>query len=176
MPSVQQIKTAVGHRQPFACLAQGFPPSWQGLYERIFPRQSTRPACRALRFAPSLSFSRPLLTVRHTLFTMLPGIKLFELTNRVAIITGGSKDWVRRWAPVWLVLAKPHARQSQCRGSSSRRGQNRRRIRLQGDGFAADVSKQADMEAMVAKCLEEFGRIDILVNSAVSTSAGQSMR
>ena len=33
-------------------------------------------------------------------------------------------------------------------------------------GFAADVSKQADMEAMVAKCLEEFGRIDILVNSA----------
>jgi NAD(P)-dependent dehydrogenase (short-subunit alcohol dehydrogenase family) len=33
-------------------------------------------------------------------------------------------------------------------------------------GSAADVSVQAEMEAMAAACLEEFGRIDILINSA----------
>ena len=36
----------------------------------------------------------------------------------------------------------------------------------QAMGFAADVSKQSDTEAMAAKCLEQFGRIDILINSA----------
>ena len=36
----------------------------------------------------------------------------------------------------------------------------------QAIGFAADVSKQSDTEAMAAKGLEQFGRIDILINSS----------
>ena len=42
-------------------------------------------------------------------------------------------------------------------------------------GFAADVSKQADMEAMVARCLDEFGRIDILVNSWYQHGTGRGI-
>ena len=33
-------------------------------------------------------------------------------------------------------------------------------------GFEADVTKETEVDAMVAKALEEFGRVDILVNNA----------
>ena len=33
----------------------------------------------------------------------------------------------------------------------------------------ADVSRAEDIEAMVARAVEEFGRLDILVNNAVSS-------
>jgi NAD(P)-dependent dehydrogenase (short-subunit alcohol dehydrogenase family) len=38
--------------------------------------------------------------------------------------------------------------------------------------FVADVSKAADVEAMVARCLEVFGRIDILENNVGILSVG----
>jgi NAD(P)-dependent dehydrogenase (short-subunit alcohol dehydrogenase family) len=37
--------------------------------------------------------------------------------------------------------------------------------------IACDVAKSADVNAMVARTIEEFGRIDILVNNAGSSSA-----
>ena len=33
-------------------------------------------------------------------------------------------------------------------------------------GLAADVTRQTDVEAMVARTLDRFGRLDILVNNA----------
>ena len=98
---------------------------------------------------------------------MLPGIKLFELTNRVAIITGGSKGLGEAMgaglasAGANLMLVSRNAEEARTTADKIAVEYGCKAI-----GFAADVSKQADMEAMVSKCLEEFGRIDILVNSA----------
>ena len=98
---------------------------------------------------------------------MLPGIKQFELTNRVAIITGGSKGLGEAMgaglasAGANLMLVSRNGEEAQATAKKLAREYNCRAI-----GFAADVSKQADMEEMAVMCLEEFERIDILINSA----------
>ena len=98
---------------------------------------------------------------------MLPGIKQFELTDRVAIITGGSKGLGEAMgaglasAGANLMLVSRNGEEAQGTAKKLASEYNCKAI-----GFSADVSKQADTEAMVGKCLEEFGRIDILINSA----------
>lgn len=98
---------------------------------------------------------------------MLPGIKLFDLTDRVAIITGGSKGLGEAMgaglasAGANLMLVSRNAEEAQATAAQIAADYDCKAI-----GFAADVSQQSDMEAMAAKCLEEFGRIDILINSA----------
>ncbi|SVD43925.1 uncharacterized protein METZ01_LOCUS396779, partial [marine metagenome] len=98
---------------------------------------------------------------------MLPGIKQFELTDRVAIITGGSKGLGEAMgaglasAGANLMLVSRNQEEAQATAEKISSEYNCKAI-----GFSADVSKQADTEAMAAKCLEEFGRIDILINSA----------
>jgi NAD(P)-dependent dehydrogenase (short-subunit alcohol dehydrogenase family) len=98
---------------------------------------------------------------------MLPGIKQFELTDRVAIITGGSKGLGEAMgaglasAGANLMLVSRNGQESQATAEKISAEYNCKAI-----GFSADVSKQADTEAMAGKCLEEFGRIDILINSA----------
>ena len=98
---------------------------------------------------------------------MLPGIKLFDLTDRVAIITGGSKGLGEAMgaglasAGANLMLVSRNAEEAQATAAQIAADYDCKAI-----GFAADVSQQSDMEAMAAKCLEEFGRIDIVVNNA----------
>ena len=98
---------------------------------------------------------------------MLPGIKQFELTNRVSIITGGSKGLGEAMgaglasAGANLMLVSRNGEEAQATAEKLASKYNCRAI-----GFAADVSKQTDMEKMAEMCLEEFGRIDILINSA----------
>ena len=98
---------------------------------------------------------------------MLPGIKQFELTDRVAIITGGSKGLGEAMgaglasAGANLMLVSRNGEEAQETAEKIADECN-----CQAIGFAADVSKQADTEAMTVKCLEQFGRIDILINSA----------
>ena len=89
---------------------------------------------------------------------MLPGIKLFDLTDRVAIITGGSKGLGEAMgaglasAGAHLMLVSRNAEEAQATADKIAADYGCKAI-----GFAADVSKQADTEAMAAKCLEEFG-------------------
>jgi len=98
---------------------------------------------------------------------MLPGIKQFELTNRVAIITGGSKGLGEAMgaglasAGASLMLVSRNGEEAQATAEKLASEYN-----CQAIGFSADVSKEADTEAMASKCLEQFGHIDILINSA----------
>ena len=98
---------------------------------------------------------------------MLPGIKQFDLTDRVAIITGGSKGLGEAMgaglasAGANLMLVSRNGDEAKATAEKLASEYDRKAI-----GSAADVSKQAEMEAMAAACLEEFGRIDILINSA----------
>ncbi len=97
----------------------------------------------------------------------LPGIKLFDLTGRTAIITGGSKGLglamaeglasaganimlVNRNAEEGITAAKELATNYKVKAIS----------------FAADVTNQQQTEAMAKLAMDTFGRIDVLINSA----------
>lgn len=98
---------------------------------------------------------------------MLPGIKLFDLTGRVAVVTGGSKGLGEAMAEglasagANLVLASRHAAEAQATAERIAREYGRRVA-----GLAADVTRPADVQMLVDRTLAEFGRLDILINSA----------
>ena len=97
----------------------------------------------------------------------LPGIKLFDLTGKAAIITGGSKGLGLAMA---AGLASAGARVMLVNRNADEGNQAAQEIsQLYGNqaiSFAADITKQAETEAMTEAAMQAFGRIDILINSA----------
>ena len=98
---------------------------------------------------------------------MLPGIQLFNLTGRVAIITGGSKGLGAAMAAglasagADVVLASRHFAEVEQVAAEIVRDYGHRAI-----GVAADVTNAADVEALVATTIQKFGKVDILINNA----------
>lgn len=98
---------------------------------------------------------------------MLPGIKLFDLTGRAAIITGGSKGLGAAMAEglasagANVLLVSRNLAEAQAAADEISSGYGVKTAAIQ-----ADVSNPADVDAMVAKAIAEFGRIDILFNNA----------
>ncbi len=97
----------------------------------------------------------------------LPGIKLFDLTDKVAIITGGSKGLGLAMA---AGLASAGAKVMLVSRDAKTGEEGAKTIR-ENDGveaiaFSADVTNIDQMEAMAETALKQFGRIDILINSA----------
>ncbi|HEX4346048.1 MAG TPA: glucose 1-dehydrogenase [Vicinamibacterales bacterium] len=92
--------------------------------------------------------------------------QLFDLSGRTAIVTGGSRGLGLEMAEG---LAEAGARLMLC----ARRDEWLRPAvdDLKAHGFAAegmrcDVSKPADVQAVVAKTMAAYGQIDILINNA----------
>ena len=99
---------------------------------------------------------------------MLPGIKQFDLNGKVAVITGGSKGLGEAMAAglasagANLILVSRNDAEAKAKA-----------VKLaKAIGFAADVSKQADMEAMVAEAIDTLGQVDILINNAGINTRG----
>jgi len=90
-----------------------------------------------------------------------------KLSQKVAIVTGATQGiglacaqrLLAEGAKVMLVDIKQEGEQAATE------------LGDQARFFAADVSQKADVDAMVAATLKEFGRIDILVNNAGVTCA-----
>ncbi len=90
-----------------------------------------------------------------------------KLADKVAIVTGATQGigyacaerLLADGARVMLVDIKPDGEQA-----AAALGPNAR-------FFAADVSQKADVDAMIAFTLQQFGRIDILINNAGVTHA-----
>lgn len=97
----------------------------------------------------------------------MPSIEaLFKLTDRVAIVTGASRGLGEEMAEG---LAEAGAALMIC----ARREQwltptldRFRRLGFRVEGMVADVSKPADVEAVVESATNVYGQIDILVNNA----------
>ena len=90
----------------------------------------------------------------------------FDLTGHVALITGGSRG-------IGLAIAEGLASAGAVSVISNRNAQQgeeaAQKIRQKGlkaKAFPVDVTQRRSVEDLVAKTLKEFGRIDILVNSA----------
>jgi NAD(P)-dependent dehydrogenase (short-subunit alcohol dehydrogenase family) len=98
---------------------------------------------------------------------MLPGIKQFDLSGRSAIVTGGSKGLGEAMAAglasagADVLLTSRNLNEAESAAARIATDFGRKAI-----GFKADVVKEAEVDAMMAKALEEFGRVDVLVNNA----------
>lgn len=98
---------------------------------------------------------------------MLPGIKLFDLTGRAAIVTGGSKGLGRAMADglasagADVLVASRHEDESAMAAREIAANHGRRALGLQ-----VDVTSPEQVEAMVQRAIAEFGKIDILINNA----------
>ena len=97
----------------------------------------------------------------------LPGIRQFDMTGHVAIITGGSKG-------LGAAMAAGLASAGATTVIVSRNLSEAQRVAAEiSDGFSvpsiglsADVAKPPDVKQVVDKVMEQFKRIDVLVNSA----------
>lgn len=103
----------------------------------------------------------------------LPGIKLFDLSNRTAIITGGSKGLGKVMASglasagANLVLVSRHGEEAQAAADEIGAEFGNGAI-----GLEADITIPDQIDAMVATTLEKFGALDILLNSAAINTRG----
>jgi gluconate 5-dehydrogenase len=92
--------------------------------------------------------------------------ELFDLSNRVAIVTGGSRGLGREMAEG---LAEAGARLMLC----ARREEwlqptveEMRERGFQAEGALCDVSKPDDVQRVVDRTIEVYGKVDILLNNA----------
>jgi gluconate 5-dehydrogenase len=100
-------------------------------------------------------------------YIKLPGIKLFDLKGKSAIITGGSKGLglamaaglASSGADIMLVSRNPDEADAAAKELSNAYG-------VKSMAFSADVSDQKQTEAMAKAAMDAFGKIDILINSA----------
>lgn len=98
---------------------------------------------------------------------MLPGIKQFDLTGRSAIITGGSKGLGEAMAAglasagADVLLTSRNADEASSAASKIASDFGHKAI-----GMASDVTSEQAVAEMTQRALDEFGRIDILINNA----------
>jgi len=91
---------------------------------------------------------------------------LFDLTGRVAIVTGGSRGLGQEMAEG---LAEAGARLMLCARRDEWLTPAVEEMRGRGftvEGALCDVSKPADVQAVVDKTVEAYGQVDILINNA----------
>lgn len=98
---------------------------------------------------------------------MLPGIKLFDLSGRAAIVTGGSKGLGEAMAAglasagADVLVTSRHQDEAVAAAEGIAADFGQRAI-----GMKADVTSGADCESVAQRAMSEFGRIDILINNA----------
>jgi len=98
---------------------------------------------------------------------MLPGIKLFDLTGRSAIVTGSSKGLGLAMAAglasagADLLLVSRH--EDEATAAAKQLAQD---FKINAIGMGADVTVPEQVNAMVERAVSEFGKIDILINNA----------
>ncbi len=98
---------------------------------------------------------------------MLPGIKLFDLSGRAAIITGGSKGLGHAMAAglasagADVLLTSRNAMEGEAAAQEIADAFGHRALAM-----SADVTSPDACQAVVQRALDEFGKIDILINNA----------
>lgn len=99
--------------------------------------------------------------------TRWPGIDQFDLTGKVAIVTGGSKGLGEAMAAglasagANVLLVSRNEQEAKAAAATIAK-----EYPVQATGMAADVSDESQVIELVRKCIQQFGKIDILVNNA----------
>jgi gluconate 5-dehydrogenase len=98
---------------------------------------------------------------------MRPGIKLFNLEGRVALVTGGSKGLGEAMASglasagADIAVASRHADEAAAAAQRIATDHGRKAI-----GIECDVTENDSVKRLVDRTLAQLGRIDILINNA----------
>jgi len=98
---------------------------------------------------------------------MLPGIKLFDLSGRAAVITGGSKGLGQAMAEglasagARVLLVSRNESEGQVTAAQITTDYGQPAIAM-----AADVSQPDGCKRVAERAMAEFGKIDILINNA----------
>lgn len=98
---------------------------------------------------------------------MLPGIHQFDLTGKSAVITGGSKGLGLAMAEglasagADVMLVSRNVEQATAAANQVATDYGRQAV-----GFGADIAVADQANAMAEAALEQFGKIDILINNA----------
>lgn len=97
----------------------------------------------------------------------LPGIKLFKMTDQVALVTGGSKGlgtaMAAGLASAGANLALVSRNQAEVDAAAKEISDS---FGVNARGYVTDVTDEAAVNAMVSKVHADFGRIDALINNA----------
>lgn len=94
-------------------------------------------------------------------------LERFRLDDRIAIVTGGSRGLGKAMASALagaganVVIVSRHLNEAQSSADEIRHSTGKKAIALE-----VDVSQQPQVERMVNRTIEAFGRIDILINNA----------
>jgi NAD(P)-dependent dehydrogenase (short-subunit alcohol dehydrogenase family) len=92
--------------------------------------------------------------------------QLFDLTGRVAIVTGGSiglgRQMAEGLAEMGASLVLCARKEERCRQAA----QELQQLGSKAISLACDVKDRASIQQMVDATLAEFGRIDVLINNA----------
>lgn len=96
----------------------------------------------------------------------LPGIKLFDLTGKVAVITGGSKGLGLAMAAGLASAGADIVLVNRNAADAETSAQDLRSFGTRVMTFSADITIPEQTEAMAAFVKENFGKLDILINSA----------
>ena len=97
----------------------------------------------------------------------LPGINQFDLTGKVAVVTGGSKGLGHAMAAglasagANLLVSSRNLEEGQAVADELQRDFGVRAI-----AFAGDVASSDESDAMIQAALDEFGKVDILIANA----------
>jgi gluconate 5-dehydrogenase len=99
--------------------------------------------------------------------TVLPGIKLFNLKGKCALITGGSKGLGLAMAAGLASAGADVAllNRNLVEGQTAA-DQLQKEYGVKAKAYAANVTDLAEVEAVVAAVVKVFGHVDILINSA----------
>lgn len=104
--------------------------------------------------------------VAKKLFSLTRNKPPVELSGKVVLITGGSRGLGFALAQE---LGRHGARLALCARDQSELEEACKRLegeQIEAVPFACDVTKQSEIDALVASVIERFGRIDIVVNDA----------
>ena len=99
--------------------------------------------------------------------TLPPALKIFDLTGKVAVVTGASSGLGKEMAKG---LAMAGAKVMLVARGEPALAETKRELSLfDVDYVTADVTKSADVQRMVDETCRRFGGIDVLVNDAGTT-------
>jgi NAD(P)-dependent dehydrogenase (short-subunit alcohol dehydrogenase family) len=102
--------------------------------------------------------------------------QLFDLTDRVAVITGGAGTLGMQHAAA-IAEAGGHAVIADVSEDTVRSAAALTATHgIEALGVRLDIRRPAEVEAMVGAVMEKFGRLDILINNAALTTRGGSHR
>ncbi|MFZ0739784.1 MAG: SDR family oxidoreductase [Candidatus Acidiferrales bacterium] len=92
--------------------------------------------------------------------------QLFDLTGRVAIVTGGSVGLGRQMAEALAEMGADLVLCARKKERCEREAEELRTLGVQTLPLACDVKDAASIQAVAEATVKQFGRIDILINNA----------